>query len=118
MVKAGPVGYVVAKDEAVRSSEEVGGEGAESLLARRVPKLETHRRALDLDHLVAVVDANGGDEFGRKDILVESEDEGGLAAGGISDHQQPDDVGALGPHLERARRTGTSTLLRRHTFKL
>ena len=83
-------------------------------MAGRVPELEAHRRALDLDHLVAVVHADGVDKLGREDILIEPQDEGGLAAGGISDHEQPDDVGALGPHLEWARRTRTGTLLCRH----
>eukprot|EP00588_Corethron_pennatum_P015307 CAMPEP_0194281290 /NCGR_PEP_ID=MMETSP0169-20130528/20439_1 /TAXON_ID=218684 /ORGANISM="Corethron pennatum, Strain L29A3" /LENGTH=74 /DNA_ID=CAMNT_0039026309 /DNA_START=554 /DNA_END=778 /DNA_ORIENTATION=+ len=70
MVERRTVRDIVAQDEAIRAAEEVGGEGTEALLTRRVPELEAHRRALDLDHLVPVVYPDSRNEFGTKHILV------------------------------------------------
>ena len=85
--------------ETIRPAEEVRREGTEAFLTGRVPQLQTHRGAFHLDHLVAVVDANGRHELRREDVLVEPKNERCFSARGIAYHEKSDDIGALGPHL-------------------
>ena len=59
-----------------------------------------------LDHLIPVVDSYGRYEFRREDILIEPQNERRLPAGRIPDHEEPDYVRPLGPHLERSGGSG------------
>jgi len=52
-----------------------------------------------LYHFVSVVHTNSSDELGGKDILVEPEHQRCFTTGGISDHEKPNNVRALGAHL-------------------
>ena len=56
-----------------------------------------------LDHFIPIIHTNSGDKLGAEDVLIESQDQRGFAAGGIAHHEKADDVGAFCSHLEGAR---------------
>ena len=56
------VGDVVDKEDALAPAKVGRGNGAEALLAGSVPDQEFEARAVDVDLLDLVVDADGGDE--------------------------------------------------------
>ena len=65
-----------------------------------------HHQQTHLDHLIPVIDAYCRYEFRRKDVLIEPQNERRLPAGRIPDHEEPDYVRPLGPHLERSGGSG------------
>lgn len=62
----------------------------------------TYKKSTHLNHFIAIIDANGGDEFGGKDILIKAQHERRLATGRVTNHEQSYNVRALGAHLQRA----------------
>jgi len=84
------IGDVVNEQDALRAAEVGRGDGAESLLAGRVPDLELDALAIDLDVLDFEVDADGGDEGRGERVVRVTQEEARFAHAGVSDHEQFD----------------------------
>lgn len=61
------------------------GDGAEALLTRRVPYLQLHTFAVQLDGADLEVDANGGDEGRGEGVFAEAQQAARLADARIAD---------------------------------
>jgi len=78
-VERAAVGDVVDQEDALRAAEVRGGDGAEALLARRVPDLQLDALAVQLDRLDLEVDADGGDEGGLEGVVGVAQEQAALA---------------------------------------
>eukprot|EP00538_Stauroneis_constricta_P002615 CAMPEP_0119545592 /NCGR_PEP_ID=MMETSP1352-20130426/296_1 /TAXON_ID=265584 /ORGANISM="Stauroneis constricta, Strain CCMP1120" /LENGTH=265 /DNA_ID=CAMNT_0007590159 /DNA_START=330 /DNA_END=1129 /DNA_ORIENTATION=+ len=82
------VGDVVDQQDALGAAEVGRGDGAEALLAGRVPDLQLDLGAVDVDVLDLEVDADGCDEGGAEGVVGVTQQQAGLTDAGVSDHQQ------------------------------
>ena len=67
------VGNIEHEQDAHRTTVVGGGDGAETLLTRRVPDLQLDALAIQLNGADLEVNADGGDERGRPGIIAEAE---------------------------------------------
>lgn len=81
------VGDIVDQQDAHGAPVVGGGDGAETLLARRVPDLQLDPLAIELDRPDLEVDADGGDEGRREGVLAEAQQAAGLAHARIANEQ-------------------------------
>ena len=72
-VEGSLVGDVVDEEDAHRAAIIGCRDGAETLLASRIPDLQLHTLAVQLDGADLEVDADGGDERGREGVFTESQ---------------------------------------------
>mmetsp|Transcript_13868 Transcript_13868/g.39484 ORF Transcript_13868/g.39484 Transcript_13868/m.39484 type:complete len:233 (-) Transcript_13868:40-738(-) len=86
VIERGSVGDVVGQHESVGASKEVGSQRPKPFLSGRVPQLQSHWRSFDLDHLVAIIHADRGDEFRRKYILIKTKHQRCFTARRIANH--------------------------------
>jgi hypothetical protein len=83
---------VVDDDDAVRAAVVGGGDGAEALLAGRVPDLELDLLAVELEVADLEVDADGGDVRVSVRVVGEAEKKARLADAGIADEKKLEKV--------------------------
>lgn len=72
-VEGSLVGDVVYQQDAHGAAVVGGGDGAEALLAGRVPDLELDALSIELNGPDLEVNANGGDEGRREGVLAEAQ---------------------------------------------
>ena len=73
-----------------------GGNGTETLLTSGIPDLKLDALAIELDSTNLEVNANGGDERGRKRVFAESQQAARFAYTGVADQEEFDLCGAEG----------------------
>lgn len=81
------VGHVIDKKDAHRAAVVCSCDGTEAFLARRVPDLQFHSLAVQLDSADFKVDSDRGDERRGKGVFAEPQETAGLAHAGVSDQQ-------------------------------
>ena len=72
-VEGSLIGYVVDQEDTHRAAVIGRRDGAETLLASRIPDLQLHTLAVQLDGADLEVNADGGDERGREGVFTESQ---------------------------------------------
>jgi len=92
------VGDVVDDDDAVGAAIVRGCDGAEALLARRVPDLQLYRFPVQFNGANFEVDADGGDVRLRVSVVGEPEQQTGFAHPRVSDQQQFEKIIVFGIH--------------------
>lgn len=81
---------VVDEQDAHGAAVVGGGDGAEALLAGRIPDLQLDALAVELDGPDLEVDADSGDEGRGEGVLAEAQQAAGLAHARVTDEQQLD----------------------------
>ena len=84
------VGDIVYQQDAHGAAVVGGGDGAEALLAGRVPDLQLDALAIELDGPDLEVDADGGDEGRGEGVLAEAQQAARLADARVAYEEQLD----------------------------
>jgi hypothetical protein len=89
-VEAPRVGNIIDQQNAHSAPVVGSGNSPEALLAGRVPYLQLHALAVELDGADLEVDADGGDEGGGKRVFAEPQQTARFANARVADQQQLD----------------------------
>lgn len=84
------VGDIIHQQYAHGAAVICRGDGAEALLSCRVPNLQLHALAIQFNGPDLEVDADGGDERGRKRVFAEAQQAARLANARVAYQQQLD----------------------------
>jgi hypothetical protein len=110
------VRHVIDQQDAHSTSVVCGGDGAEALLAGRVPYLQLHALAVELDGPDLEVDSDSRDEGRRERVFAEAQQAAGLADARVADQEQFDLCGptvSMAEQRKEGRTVGRAGLLLR-----